>query len=312
MNLDFLRSQFAEVSKRHPGLSLIKLLANKDDSHPRITTVEKRGAFPSLHGKFAHRDEFPFWNLSGAVDCDFWALWLDRDTVYSREENKRCLHEYSTVFSLTSELVKELTRKPDCPSWIREQRDLGFYSDGTPYFGAGQWLSLVSNRLTDTTAMYFPLGSSSTAIVVRDIGLESILFLDSITNGEQGVKTDSKPVAASTSVMIIREAARKDDLAHFRRMKEQNDAEEQALTEGRAAKGTVKPVNEFELAYDAAVKLNPNAQRSTIAESIYRGLSPRRKSELVDDWGSKDGAIKNLKKSIDNLRAKRKREAKHL
>ena len=193
MNLDFLRSQFAEVSKRHPGLSLIKLLANKDDSHPRITTVEKRGAFPSLHGKFAHREEFPLWTLSGAVDCDFWALWLDRDTVYSREENKRCLHEYSTVFSLTSELVKELTRKPDCPSWIREQRDLGFYSDGTPYFGAGQWLSLVSNRLTDTTAMYFPLGSSSTAIVVRDIGLESILFLDSITNGEQVAEADSKP-----------------------------------------------------------------------------------------------------------------------
>lgn len=236
IDLGILRSQFGEVSKRHPGLSLIKILANKDETHPRITTVEKRGKFPSLHGKFAHRDDFPFWNLCGVADCDFWALWLDRDTVYSREENKRCLHEYSTVFSLTSKLVKQLISKPDCPSWIREQRDLGFFADGAPYFGAGHWLSLISNHVTSTTAMHFPLAggtneSLSTAIVVRDVGLESILFLDSITKAEQVAETDSKPKAMSTSTMILLEAMRAADLAHVKRMREQNDANERALVQ---------------------------------------------------------------------------------
>lgn len=53
-------------------------------------------------------------------------------------------------------------------------------------------------------------------------------------------KSQAKTAVASTSAMIIREAARAADLAHVKRMKEQNDAEEQSLVQDGAAKGTGK------------------------------------------------------------------------
>lgn len=122
-------------------------------------------------------------------------------------------------------------------------------------------------------------------------------------------KSQAKKAVASTSVMIIREAARAADLAHVKRMKEQNDAEEQSPVRDEAAKETAQTLDEFGLAYDKAVKLNLGAQRSTLALAIYNGMAPKRKKELVKECRSKDAAIKKLVKDIDNLRMKRKKDS---
>lgn len=240
VDIAWLRSRFDDVSKRHPGLSLVSVL--RDDT---LETGLKKSVFrkkspthpfPAMLGtneKYECLNYFPYWNFwntpNSPWDNHIWAMWLHRDSYFQSSDNLACLNEYSMLLRIIMQFADDLCKRKGFHPWTSNVSFHVECDNGSRFCGSASWLLLLSTlagrqgpssqirhssrcplspiRMITRT---FPTGHTvssvdpaitSHVLVIPDVGVESVLYLDSLD-----VMPGSNPEQATGLCNVVHES----------------------------------------------------------------------------------------------------------